>query len=306
MAVLYRGYAIIPRLRAANMALVHMGPQTAQIGLKTFVPRSLRSFLLNLYCFTLDGLDLLRGRRDALTPPRRLLRLATDPSSDFRETGRVFLDFLIGHCGLRPDHKVLDVGCGVGRIAVALTDHLDQQGQYEGFDVAPQEIAWCRNHISTRFPLFRFQVADVHNLTYNPMGGTRASEYRFPYDDDSFDLVVLASVFTHMLSRGMERYVMEVARVLKRGGRCFVSFYLLNDESRRNIRAGTSAFEFESTIDDCYVEKADSPELAVAHEEDRVRALFTRCQLSIEAVFYGTWSSKNVQAQDIMVASRVS
>ena len=40
-----------------------------------FIPRSVRPWLLNLYCFTLDGLDLLRGRRDALTPPRRLLRL---------------------------------------------------------------------------------------------------------------------------------------------------------------------------------------------------------------------------------------
>jgi SAM-dependent methyltransferase len=271
-----------------------------------FIPRSVRPWLLNLYCFTLDGLDLLRGRRDALTPPRRLLQFATDPASDFRETGRVFLDFLIGHCGLRPDHRVLDVGCGVGRIAVALTGHLNPNGRYEGFDVARQEIAWCRKQISSRFPGFRFQVADVHNLTYNPKGGTRASAYRFPYDDESFDLVVLASVFTHMLSRDMERYVMEVARVLKRGGRCFVSFYLLNDESRKNIGAGTSAFEFETTIDDSCVQNADSPESAVAHEEDRVRALFTRCQLSIEAVFYGAWSSKNVQAQDIMVASRVS
>jgi SAM-dependent methyltransferase len=264
----------------------------------------MRPFLLNLYCLTLDGLDLLRGRKDALTPPRRLLRLATDPASDFRETGLAFLDFLIGHCGLRPDHKVLDVGCGVGRIAVALTGHLDPDGRYEGFDIATQEIAWCQEHISTRFPRFRFQAADVHNLTYNPKGRVRASEYRFPFDDDSFDLVVLASVFTHMLSRDMEQYVTEVARVLRQGGRCFASFYLLNDESRKNIGAGTSAFDFASTVDDCRVQKAASPESAVAHDEDRVRALFARCQLSMDAVFHGTWSSRNVQVQDIVVASR--
>ncbi len=251
-----------------------------QGSLKTLVPKSLRPFLLNLYCVALDGFDLVGGRRDAITPPRRLLRFATDPDSDFKETGRVFLQFLVAHCGLRPDGRVLDVGCGVGRIAVALTGYLDRNGRYDGFDVVPQEIAWCRKHVSARFPNFRFQLADVHNRTYNPKGRTRASEYRFPYDDNSFDLVVLASVFTHMLSRDMERYVMEVSRVLKRGGQCFVSFYLLNDEARENIGAGISAFDFKNTLDECRVQKADNPESAVAHEEDRraraLRAMPTR------------------------------
>ncbi len=274
-------------------------------GIKKLVPKRLRPLLLNLYCLMLDGIAFVRGRRDELTPPKRLLRFATAPHSDFGETGRDFVDFLVRQCALRPDHRVLDVGCGVGRVAVALTGYLDSNGGYEGFDIVPQEVAWCTTHVSSKFPNFRFQLADVRNLTYNPKGGTRASEYRFPYDDGSFDLVVLASVFTHMLSRDMERYLMEVSRVLKRGGRCFISFYLLNDEARKNIEAGTSAFDFPTAIDLCRVEKANNPESAVAHEEDRVRQLFGRCELLIDAVFYGTWSSQKAQVQDIILASRV-
>ena len=219
-----------------------MGLKTSlESRIKPLVPKNLRPSVLNLYCLMLDAVALIRGRRDALTPPRRLLRFATDPNSDFGETGRGFVDFLVRQCGLRPDHKVLDVGCGVGRVAVALAGHLEQEGRYEGFDIVPQEIEWCQKHISTRFPNFSFQLADVRNLTYNPKGKVRASEYRFPYDDGSFDFVVLASVFTHMLSRDMDRYVTEVSRVLKHGGRCFISFYLLNDKARKNIGAGISA-----------------------------------------------------------------
>lgn len=283
-----------------------MGFRTTLEDIERLIPRKLRVPLLTAYCYTHDIATLLLGQRDTLTPPKRLLRLSTDPKSDFGETGRAFTRFLVAQCGLRPEHKVLDVGCGVGRLAVALTGYLDSNGGYEGFDVVPQEISWCTRHVSSRFPNFRFQLADVSNQTYNPNGTTGASKFRFPYDDASFDLVVVASVFTHMLSRDVERYLMEVARVLKRDGRCFVSFYLLNEDTRRNIAAGTSAFDFMNAADGCRVQKADSPETAVAYEEDRICDLFRRCQLLIDRVMHGTWSSTRAQIQDIVIASRTA
>jgi SAM-dependent methyltransferase len=269
------------------------------------VPRRLRPFFLNAYYFTVDGIRRMRGHRDAMTPPTRLLRFSTDPTSDFQATGKAFADFLVARCGLRPDARVLDVGCGVGRVAVALTDYLDERGGYEGFDVVPSEIAWCQAHVTTRRRHFTFQLADVYNGTYNPKGRTRAAEYRFPFADASFDLVIVASVFTHLLSQETNRYATEMARVLKPGGRCFASFYLLNDDTRRNIDAETSVFEFASAIDGCLVQDPDNPELAVAHDEDRIRELFGRCGLAIDQVLRGTWSLKREQIQDILLATRL-
>jgi SAM-dependent methyltransferase len=235
-----------------------------------------------------------------------LLRVSTDPSTDFRETGRKFRDFLVAHCGLGPDDHILDVGCGVGRIAVPLTSLLDpKNGRYDGFDVVPREIAWCQRHISARFPNFHFQVASVRNDVYNPGGTVGASEYTFPYRDGSFDLAVVASVFTHMLARDVERYLMEVSRLLRRGGRCLSSFYLMNDRARENIQAGTSVFDFERSSNGCHVQRIDEPELAVAHDEERVRAMFARYRLSVDTVLYGTWSSHNEQVQDLIIATRI-
>ena len=84
--------------------------------------------------------------------------------------------------GLKPDERVLDAGCGIGRIAVPLTEYLDESGGYEGFDIAPEGIAWCRENITPRYPNFRFQVADIYNKSYNPEGSQKADEYEFPYE----------------------------------------------------------------------------------------------------------------------------
>jgi SAM-dependent methyltransferase len=270
---------------------------------RTWTPPPVRSFVQVLSCSALDAIDLVAGRRDPLTPPRRLLRLSTDPRSDFRSTGRTSVEFLVAQCRLRPDSRVLDVGCGVGRLAVALSGFLSAAGRYEGFDVVPAQIEWCQRHVAARFPNFQFQLADVRNDAYNPGGHVRAADYVFPYDRASFDIVIVASVFTHLLSPDLAQYVSEVARVLEKGGRCLASFYLLNDRTRRGIAAGTSVFRFTRPIGDCYVHDEASAECAVAHDEASVRALFDRCGLTLDTCHYGAWSTAGTQSQDLVIAT---
>ena len=61
----------------------------------------------------------------------------------------------------------------VGRAAVALIPQLPS-GTYEGFDIVPQFIRWCRREITSRHPNFGFQLADVQNRQYNRNGGRPA------------------------------------------------------------------------------------------------------------------------------------
>ncbi|MBA3583179.1 MAG: class I SAM-dependent methyltransferase, partial [Gemmatimonadetes bacterium] len=156
------------------------------------------------YAYYLLASPLERLSRDPLTPPRRLVFVG---ASDFRKIGHELFQCFVDPGGLQPDDSVLDVGCGIGRMAVPLTGYLSSASRYEGFDVVPVGIEWCRSHITPRFPNFRFQLADIRNKTYNPGGSYQADAYAFPYPADSFDFVIAISVFTHMLPADVKHYV---------------------------------------------------------------------------------------------------
>jgi SAM-dependent methyltransferase len=245
----------------------------------------------------LDAKDRVSGRADRLVPPRRL---DFGGHSDFVETGDEFLGYFVELGGLQPHHAVLDVGCGIGRMARPLTGYLDSAGSYDGFDVNRDGIGWCRRRYA-RHGSFRFQVADLYNRRYNPRGAHAASEYRFPYDDGRFDLVVATSVLTHLLESEAEHYLDEIKRVLKPDGRALLTFFLLNDESRRLIGEGASALPFLDPHDHVSVVDADLPEEAVAYDEGWVRE-----RLGEIDVRYGSWCGREAYTsfQDLVVARR--
>jgi ubiquinone/menaquinone biosynthesis C-methylase UbiE len=250
----------------------------------------------------LDGVDLLFGRRKALVPPR-YLNFAGD--GDFEATGNEFLRYLADPGGLRPEHKVLDVGSGIGRMARPLTTFLTS-GSYEGLDIVPEGIRWCEKHISPAYANFHFQLADVNNLMYNPRGRFQAAEYRFPFADNDFDFSFLTSVFTHMRKVEVERYLAEVARVLRPGGRCLITFFLLNGESRRLVKERRSSLDFHYPLEGCWTDDANVPERAIAFDEEDVAALYRELGFTQETVRYGSWCGRGdyLSYQDVVVARK--
>jgi SAM-dependent methyltransferase len=251
----------------------------------------------------LDARDAVLRRRDPLTPPRRLGFVG---SGDFRTAGDQLWELFVSLGGLCPDEDVLDVGSGVGRGAIGLTGWL--QGRYEGIDVVRRGIQWCQQAITPRYPNFHFQVADVYNRHYNPVGRFSASEYRFPFEDESFDFVLLTSVFTHLLPADRDNYISEIARVLRPSGRCFATFFLLNSEARRSLQDAPGSLTFRFSRPGYWTDNERIPEAAVAYEEADVTEELERSGLRIAKVRYGVWSGRSdgVGWQDIVVAERGS
>lgn len=194
-----------------------------------------------------DAFESLTGRRDAMTPPRRLQYVGR--GEDFDSTGAFWRGRLVDEFGLRRDGSVLDIGCGVGRTAVALIPHLSS-GAYEGFDIVPQFIRWCRRRITPRHPNFRFELADVRNRQYNRAGGVPADEYEFPYPDESFDIAFAASVFTHMRPNEIRRYMSEARRVLRPGGLLLVSLFAVDADVEGLLDEGRTAFPLDHEMRD--------------------------------------------------------
>ena len=190
----------------------------------------------------LDALDRCRGRADAMTPPRWLRAFVG--GGDFRAAGEEFYGHFRRLGRLQPNESVLDIGCGVGRMAIPLLDYIGPEGRYVGFDISPQAIRWCADHIAAKNARFSFHVADIFNKEYNPRGTCRAAEYRFPCEDASVDFAFATSVFTHMLPDDVRRYLAEIRRVLKPGGRGLFTHFILNAESEAAMNGARRRLPF--------------------------------------------------------------
>ena len=218
------------------------------------------------------------------------------------------LDYFIRFGKLEPDDRVLDVGCGIGRMAVPLTRYLSKAGSYEGFDIVPKGIEWCSKHITPRYPNFKFSVADIYSKHYNPQGRLHAVDYKFPYPDSSFDFVLLTSVFTHMLPDAVKNYVAEISRVLKLGGRCLFTGFLLNEESLHLIASEKSTLQFkDGPQHSCMVVDPAFPEAAVAFTEEFITDSLDHAALTMDdPPAFGSWCGRaeGIDYPDIVVARR--
>ncbi len=250
----------------------------------------------------------LAANRFMPVPPPGLI-LCGD--GDFRAIGLKFLGHLVGRGGLAPDARVLDLGCGVGRIALPLTQYLSAGGAYDGVDIMPAPIRWCAETITPVYPNFRFRALDLHHPLYNPGGAEAADGVTLPFPDASFDFVCMISLLTHLEPAELTRYAQEVARVLTPGGRCFATAFLLNPPARTALRAGRNSgpahlgFDPDEPGPVLYADPA-APLAAVAFDEDFLLERFLRFGLVRRArAGYGAWSGRvSPFFQDLCVFER--
>lgn len=208
---------------------------------------------------------------------------------------------------LRPDERVLDIGCGCGQMALHLEKYLSEAGSYVGVDIHRPSIGWCRKKISTRSSNFQFAHIDVRNQAYNREGINLAETYQFSFDERSFDLILLKSVFTHMRPPEVSNYLREVARLLKSNGRCLATFFLLNEEQARLASEGANDLAFKYGEGVWRYRMEQSPESAVAYNESYVLELLKEHGLKLKApIYYGRWAGRKdgLSYQDILVLEK--
>ena len=116
---------------------------------------------------------------------------------------------------IRRGLRILDFGCGQGRLANGLIINKTSNINYHGIDTHSNSIAWCKKHIKSKKNAFLFTHLPAKNARYNP---NATALQTLPAKSNSIDCVFLNSVFSHMLPPDIEFYLNEFHRVLKPNG----------------------------------------------------------------------------------------
>jgi SAM-dependent methyltransferase len=128
------------------------------------------------------------------------------------EHGPRQLDFLIGR-GLRPQHRLLDIGCGPFRAGRLLVDHLEP-GHYYGVDA----------NLSLLQAGYDVELTDEQRARL-PVANLRAND-RFDVDFGvGFDYAIAQSVFTHVSLNHIRLCLFRAARAVRPGGSLFATFF---------------------------------------------------------------------------------
>jgi len=249
--------------------------------LKALIPRKVK---YTLFASTIEFLLKHTPWLDGNDEPPRYMDFS---GGAFIPLGNQLVQLMVERAGLADGVSVLDIGCGIGRNAVALSKRLANI-RYVGFDIVRFGIVWCRKRFSTS-KNYKFVHADIYNGFYNSQGKRNADIYIFPCTAQSMEFAFATSVFTHMRAADVAHYLAETARCLKNDGKAYFTCFILDAESSSQINKAATLFTFRHRLDGALIESVAEPELAVAFERAAFEAMVAQAGLTVVAFYPGSW-----------------
>ncbi|AGC76799.1 ubiquinone/menaquinone biosynthesis C-methylase UbiE [Nonlabens dokdonensis] len=250
-----------------------------------------RYFLRKVFFWPLDTLEKILGRRHKYVPSRgAVFTGGTAGASKFIEEAHHQLQLLQSYTNLQPENHVLDIGCGVGRTAIALTDYLNKNGSYNGFDPVENGIVWCKKGIGADYPNFKFTHVDLYNDLYKNQGED-AAVFKFPYQDSKFNLCFSFSVFTHMSIKEIQNYLFEMYRVSSKGAVNFSTFFTYNSQNEEYIST-REGFQFPIKRDGFRLMHEDVTAGNIAIEEDFLLNMISIAGFKNVQIIHGFWKDQ--------------
>ncbi|MFD1062285.1 methyltransferase domain-containing protein [Winogradskyella litorisediminis] len=264
-----------------------------------------RFLIRKLYYFPADLRDKFLGKTHKYVPSRGDIYTGSPASAtEYIKQGELHLQHLKQYIDLQPDDKVLDIGSGVGRSAIALSTYINQNGSYDGFDVVKQGVDWCNNRLGKDFPNFNFKYVPLFNDLYNT-STLKATEFQFPYEDASFNKVFSVSLFTHMTIDEIQHYLHQIYRVLKSGGYCFSTFFLFDETDEAHISIQKD-FNFPHKFKDYRLMNPNVVSGNITIHKTKLKSMITEANLELVTIVDGFWRGQNEvedrnEYQDIVV-----
>ena len=187
------------------------------------------------------------AHRYDLTDPDREARLArlVGPADGWRDT-RDFQLRLLSDLGLRPQYRLLDLGCGTLRAGLPLIGFLDP-GRYTGVDADADCIAEAQALVAD----FELTADKAPTLVHSPDFGRDSLGA-----DAQFDVIWCYQVFIHLTPVLTDAAMAAIARRLAPSGRAFVTVRV--DQNRDDLTTIGTWRHFALTVGPlrAYIERA--------------------------------------------------
>ncbi len=118
--------------------------------------------------------------------------------------------------GLGPRTRVLDWGCGAGRLAIGIRHLTGHVADYHGVDVRAENLEWARDHLAD----------DHHRFT---LVETADRVYDIPAEPESVDLLYTGAAFTHFVTADVTGWATSIAAVLAPRARVVLTAWVAQD-----------------------------------------------------------------------------
>ncbi|ACD22256.1 methyltransferase domain-containing protein [Clostridium botulinum] len=124
--------------------------------------------------------------------------------------------------------KILELGCGVGKLWIKNQDFIDENSEIILSDFSPNMLKCAKNNLENLDCKFKYKKINAEDI---------------PYDDESFDVVIAE----HMLYfvTDIEKALSEIKRVLKPNG----IFYVTTNSCNSMIELNKLAEKFDPNLD---------------------------------------------------------
>jgi ubiquinone/menaquinone biosynthesis C-methylase UbiE len=199
----------------------------------------------------------------------RLAVAGTADIGEHRRTGTATAERLTTLTGIDKDCVVLEIGCGTGRVGLALAPVCRQ---WIGTDVSPRMLKHAHQALSA---LPNVQLQAVSGFSLQPIGGGQ------------LDVVYCTGVFMHLDEWERFRYVQEAHRVLRPGGRVYVdNMNLLGEEGWQRFM---EVLRMQPRMRPPQVSKTSTPQELSAYLE---RAGFVGIHVESGSLWVSAWGTK--------------
>ncbi len=235
----------------------------------------------------------MSGKAHYPMPPLKLIQFSG--SSDiphYVDNMLLYTGDIIEQCMLKRNSRVLELGCGAGRVANALVNYLDVEGSYVGLDVNEEIIAWCHRDISVRNANFEFYQVNIANNYYYDTDNQQQNSYDFSFlKDDQFDCVIALSLFNHLKLEDARQYLTEIGKRLNRNGVAYLTFFVIDDyfhAFREKTKIHLDLYRTEEGMWHGYERQS----FFAGYEEPLLENLFQEAGLTVLTKTPGSWVQK--------------